>query len=132
MKPKIKKLLALTLLAGSFISSGWAQTSKEMALFASQKWEEKKSELELYNLQAARRIIAQQYRKMEIAQQNVDIQMLLSVTHPDYKAYAHGGDVWDIKKLEMYWAGGLKQVVSTEVLDNNFKSFIMILCIQLF
>ena len=92
-------------------------------MYASYKLEEKKSDIELYILQAARRNIERQYEKMAIAQQNVDIQMLLSVTHPDYKAYTPSGEIWDYKKLEMYWSGGLKQIVSTEATEFNIKTF---------
>jgi hypothetical protein len=96
-----------------------------MALYTSYKLEEKKSAIELYTLQAARRNIEKQYQKMGIAQQNVDVQMLLSVTHPGFKAYGLNGDVWDYKRVEMYWAGGLKQIVSTEATEFNIKSFIL-------
>jgi hypothetical protein len=97
--------------------------SKDAAVYAGAKLEEKRNDLEGYTLQAARRNIEKQYRRMEIAQQNVDIQMMLSLTHPGYKAYVPGGEVWDYKKLEMYWRGGLQHVVSTGVLENNIRSF---------
>jgi hypothetical protein len=118
-----KRLSLLTLIVGFFINSGLAQLSKDAAEYGSHKLEEKKNDIELDTLKAARRNIEKQYRKMEIAQQNVDIQMLLSLTHQDYKAYTSSGEVWDYKKLEMYWTEGLKQVVSTEALENNIKSF---------
>jgi hypothetical protein len=123
MTTTFRCLFLLILILGFSIHFVWAQLSKDADVYASYKLKEKKSEIELYTLQAARRNIELQYRKMEVAQQNVDIQMMLALTHPDYKAYAPGGDVWDIKKLEMYWAGGLKHVVSTEVLENNIRSF---------
>lgn len=123
MTTTFKRLSLLTLIVGFSINSGLAQLSKDAAAYASYKLEDKKSDIELYTLKAARRNIEKQYRKMEIAQQNVDIQMLLSLTHPDYKAYTPSGEVWDYKKLEMYWTGGLKQVVSTEALENNIRSF---------
>lgn len=123
MTTTFKRLSLLTLIVGFTINSALAQLSKDAATYASYKLEEKKSDIELYTLQAARRNIEKQYQKMGIAQQNVDIQMLLSVTHPDYKAYTPSGEVWDYKKLEMYWAGGLKQIVSTEATEFNIKSF---------
>lgn len=125
MTTKLRTLPLLTIVLVFFIHSGLAQPQKDAAVYASYKLEEKKSEIAIYAMQSARRNIERQYEKMAIAQQNVDIQMLLSVTHPDYKAYTPNGDVWDYKKLEMYWAGGLKQIVSTETTEFNIKTFIL-------
>lgn len=123
MTTKFKTLPLLTLILAFSIHSGLAQLPKDAAVYARYKLEEKKSDIKLYTLQAARRNIEKQYQKMGIAQQNVDIQMLLSITHPDYKAYTPSGEVWDYKKLEMYWSGGLKQIVSTEATEFNIRSF---------
>ena len=125
MATPYKSLVLFLIIFGLSINTGLAQLSNKAADYASYKLEEKKTDLEIFNLQAARRSIEKQYRKMEIAQVNVDIKMLLSLTHPGYKAYTPGGEVWDIKKLEMYWTGGLKHVVSTETLENNIRSFIL-------
>lgn len=125
MKQIFKTLSLLTLIVGFAINSGLAQISKNVGSYASYKLEERKGAIELFTMQAARRNIEKQYQKMAIAQQNVDIKMLMSMTHPDYKAYTPNGEVWDYQRLEKYRAGGLKQIVSTEATEFNIKSFIL-------
>ncbi len=76
-----------------------------------------------YNHKYSRKAIQEQYKKMEEAQKNVDIQLLLSLTHPNYKSYNSDGTVLDFNTLKLYWEGGLKKVVETIWLKNDIRQY---------
>ncbi len=83
----------------------------------------KLNRMSFYNYKFNKEDIEWQYEKMEEAQKNVDIDLLLSITHPDYKSYNSNGAVFDFNNLKQYWEGGLKKVVETIWLKNDIQQY---------
>jgi predicted HNH restriction endonuclease len=101
-----------------------AQTTNEKKNDAKEEKKLMKAEqLEFYNYKWTKKQIELEYEKMEEAQKNLDIDLMLSLTHPGYTAIMPNGSTVDFTWLKNYWAAGLQQVKSTESLRNGIQQF---------
>ena len=115
--------IIITITAILIVVSTGAQVTNTKQEAKALKREMKADQAAFYIYKFAKQQIELQYEKMEEAQKNLDIDMMISLTHPAYMVTMPDGSIGDINWLRSYWTAGLQQVKSTEFMKNDIQQF---------